>query len=337
MRGGLIGLAAFGIAVAYMAVPSLVGRIWPTTSDQTGFRGTGMEVIAFDSRLAEQAATDVQPAGLPGPVAPEPGEPLVGDLAAFPGSETVAGLTARNFTRLNAAIAEWVGPEAAFTAEGTPLQLLTARHVEMTRAINDEWDVHVGPTGVNCYTCHRGELVPAATWFLPEPNSRWAGPSAMYQNRASAMNYSTGLPIDAMKVYLLESDQAVGVHGTTPRNPGEPGASIYHTYQTYSLMQHFANSIGANCTYCHNTRALAEIDQHTPAWAIAQVGRAMTQDINNTWILGDAELVAPERLGPQGDVAKVNCTTCHNGAPKTFGGASAVADWPELVSAEPEY
>ncbi len=209
--------------------------------------------------------------------------------------------------------------------------------IQMVWTINDDWDVHVAPTGVTCYTCHRGNQVPLNVWFSPEPLNSWAGPSAMFQNQATAANYSTALPVDALQVYLLESDQAVGVHGTTPRNPGEPGASIYHTYQTFALMQHFSNALGVNCTYCHNTRALAEIDQVTPQWSMAQIGRGMVQDINNAHILPTQALLPETRLGPLGDVAKVNCATCHQGAAKPLLGQSMLADWPELASAEPVY
>jgi photosynthetic reaction center cytochrome c subunit len=40
-----------------------------------------------------------------------------------------------------------------------------------------------------------------------------------------------------------------------------------------------------------------------------------------------------ERLGPQGDVAKLNCATCHQGAFKPLYGQSMLKDHPELASA----
>ncbi len=337
LRGGLIGVIAFAAAVAFMVIPIQIGKIWPTTSIQTGYRGTGMDVIRFDTQIAATVAANTPPV-LGAPIPPEAGAPLEGDAYPFAEAAGVGNLTVANFDRLNAAIAVWVAPEAAFGASDGYLQAISVRHLEMTRAINDEWDAHVGPTGVNCYTCHRGESVPLDTWFSPEPLNNWAGPNAMFQNQATAMNYSTALPVDAMQTYLLETEQLVGVNGYDSRNTtGEPGASIYHTYQTFSLMQHFANSLGVNCTYCHNTRSIADPAGFTPQWASAQIGRAMTQDINNTWIVPDLELLPPERLGPLGDPAKVNCATCHLGAPQTFNGESAVVDFPELVSAEPVY
>lgn len=35
---------------------------------------------------------------------------------------------------------------------------------------------------------------------------------------------------------------------------GQSGATIQQTEQTYGLMMHFSNSLGVNCTFCHNSR-----------------------------------------------------------------------------------
>jgi photosynthetic reaction center cytochrome c subunit len=41
----------------------------------------------------------------------------------------------------------------------------------------------------------------------------------------------------------------------------------------------------------------------------------------------------PERLGPMGDVPKVNCTSCHQGAFKPLYGKSQLSDFrPELTA-----
>ena len=39
----------------------------------------------------------------------------------------------------------------------------------------------------------------------------------------------------------------------------------------------------------------------------------------------------PNRLGKAGDVAKVNCATCHQGANKPLYGAKMAKDYPELT------
>lgn len=335
IRGGVIGIAMFLAAIAFMVIPTQLGKIWPTEAVQTGYRGTGMEVVQFQSDTAAIRERNVTAAAAVAPIPPEPGEPLARDV--YPNSEPLGHLTVRNYDRLVAQMREWVGNDTIFTDEENYATEVSRQHIEMTWNLNDNWDIHNAEAGVTCYTCHAGEQVPQNTWFSPEPLNSWAGPSAMFQNQARASTYSTTLPVDAIQTYLLEDEQLVGVHGVTPRDDdGSSNVSIYHTYQTYALMMHFATSVGANCTYCHNTRSPADPAGHTPAWGIAQLGRAMTQEINNDYMLPIEPLLPTERLGPLGDVAKVNCTTCHQGAAKDLGGP-ILADWPELASSEPVY
>jgi len=337
LRGGLYGLIAFAIAIAFMVVPRQLGNIWPTQSVQTGYRGTGMAVPEFVSEVQEQEAENVVPGAAAPPVPPEEGDELAGDV--YENAGPLGHLTVENYDRLVDAMRTWVGHPDLFAEGELNYQTEVAwRMVEMTWAINQDWDIHVAQTGVTCYTCHRGNQVPQNVWYLPEPHSDWAGPSAMFQNRAVAANYSTALPIDALQTYLLEDAQPVGVHGYSSRDEdGTSNASIYHTYQTYALMMHFSSSLGVNCTYCHNTRAPADPGGFTPAWSTAQLGRQMVLELNNDHVLPSQELLPPERLGPNGDVAKVNCTTCHQGAAKPLLGQSMLPEWPELASPEPTY
>lgn len=351
LRGGIIGLVAFTAAVAYMAIPRQLGKINPTETVQTGFRGTGMAQPEFVRDVAALEVANRLPADPGEPSPPQPGDALAAQERAWPHADVLGHLTVDNFDRLMDAIGNWVAPTAAF-GPGEPdpgsrseyQRAVTARMIQMTWAINDEWSVHVGDTGVTCYTCHRGNEVPQYIWHLPEPHSRWAGPAAMFQNVAVPerpgvnANYSTALPIDALTAFLLEDSRDVGVHGWAPRDDtGTSNASIYDTYQTYNLMMHFATSLGVNCTYCHNTRAPQDPAGHTPQWANAQIARQMVLDINNNHILPTEALLPPDRLGPMGDVAKVNCTTCHQGAAKPLLGQSMLADWPELAGPDPVY
>jgi photosynthetic reaction center cytochrome c subunit len=43
----------------------------------------------------------------------------------------------------------------------------------------------------------------------------------------------------------------------------------------------------------------------------------------------------PHRLGKEGDVAKANCSTCHQGVNKPLYGKSMIADFPFLAEAYP--
>ena len=56
----------------------------------------------------------------------------------------------------------------------------------------------------------------------------------------------------------------------------------------------------------------------------------MARDLNNEYIIPLTDQFPANRLGPKGDVAKVNCSTCHQGAYKPLYGAKMAKDFPEL-------
>jgi len=43
--------------------------------------------------------------------------------------------------------------------------VVARRMIQMTQRINVDWKPHVADTGVTCYTCHRGNNIPANVWF----------------------------------------------------------------------------------------------------------------------------------------------------------------------------
>jgi photosynthetic reaction center cytochrome c subunit len=57
----------------------------------------------------------------------------------------------------------------------------------------------------------------------------------------------------------------------------------------------------------------------------------MARDLNNAYLEPLTPTFPAERLGPKGDVAKVNCATCHNGAWKPLYGAAMAKGHPELL------
>jgi photosynthetic reaction center cytochrome c subunit len=86
-----------------------------------------------------------------------------------------------------------------------------------------------------------------------------------------------------------------------------------------------------NCTYCHNTRNFASWTEAPPQRVTAWHGIRMARDLNNAYLEPLTPTFPAERLGPKGDVAKVNCATCHNGAWKPLYGAAMAKDHPELL------
>jgi len=91
-----------------------------------------------------------------------------------------------------------------------------------------------------------------------------------------------------------------------------------------------SKSLGVNCSYCHNTRAIASWEESPPQRATAWYGIRMARDINNNFMVPLTSVFPAHRLGPTGDVAKANCATCHQGAYKPLYGVSMLANFPYL-------
>jgi photosynthetic reaction center cytochrome c subunit len=100
-------------------------------------------------------------------------------------------------------------------------------------------------------------------------------------------------------------------------------------------MVHMSNSLGVNCTYCHNTRAWGEWSESRPQRTVAWHGIRMARQLNNEYLVPLTNTFPDHRLGPTGDVAKINCQTCHQGVYKPYFGQSMAKDYPELQRAKP--
>ena len=100
-------------------------------------------------------------------------------------------------------------------------------------------------------------------------------------------------------------------------------------------MMHISQSLGVNCTYCHNSRSFTDWDQSTPQRATAWYGIRMVRDLNNSYLDPLQGTFPPERLGPDGDGPKVSCATCHKGVYKPLFGAKMLADYAALSAPTP--
>ncbi len=96
-------------------------------------------------------------------------------------------------------------------------------------------------------------------------------------------------------------------------------------------MMHMSKSLGVNCTYCHNSRSFASWEMSTPQRATAYYGIRMARDLNNDYLMSLAGVFPANRLGPTGDVPKLNCATCHQGAYKPLYGANILHGYPGLA------
>jgi photosynthetic reaction center cytochrome c subunit len=306
----------------------------PVESVQRGYRGTGMDQLYNPRVLAAQTVQNQAPAALP---ASTPGGPLASTV--FKNVQVLGDVDVAEFTRLMVAMTNWVAPQqgcAYCHADGDLAsdvlytKVVARRMLQMTQQINGNWRSHVAGTGVTCYTCHRGQPVPANVWFAdagPKQPLGVAGNRAG-QNWPAPMVGLTSLPYDPFTPFLDQSNE-IRVVSTTALPSGNH-KSIKQTEWTYALMMHMSQSLGVNCTYCHNTRSFAAWDASTPQRGVAWYGIRMVRDLNNNYLDPLSGTFPTNRHGPLGDGPKIDCATCHNGIFKPLYGANMLKDYPEL-------
>jgi photosynthetic reaction center cytochrome c subunit len=291
-------------------------------------------------RLVEnQAAVHVAPAAQP---AASADGPKAGDI--YQNVKVLGHLSVAEFTRLMLSITAWVSPEQGCTychaadnlaSDALYTKVVSRRMIEMTQHINSEWKTHVADTGVTCYTCHRGAPVPANVWFAPEPErqaGRMVGNKDGQNTPASSVALAS-LPYDPFSPYVTQSED-IRVIGPTALPTGHE-KSIQTTESTYGLMMHMSDSLGVNCTYCHNSRSFSAWDASTPQRSVSWYGIRMARELNNEYLTPLTQSFPAHRLGATGDVAKLNCATCHQGVNKPLNGAQMLTNYPELAAPRP--
>jgi photosynthetic reaction center cytochrome c subunit len=311
----------------------------PMQSTQLGYRGTGMEQVDNPRLLAAQQAAVPEVPVLP-PPGPDEG-PRAKDV--YQNVKVLGDLSVGEFTRHMLAITQWVSPEqgcaychgANLADDSLYTKVVARRMIEMTRHLNVDWGKHVGTTGVTCYTCHRGQPVPANVSFAPlEPKNNRVGSGMSNdagQNKAEPSIALASLPYDPFTPYL-SGKEPIRVQGTEALPQDNHRMSIKQAEFTYSLMNHLSKSLGVNCTFCHNTQSFQSWDgppQRVTAWH----GIGMSRDLNATYLEPLQSALPVHRLGPGGDAAKVNCATCHQGVSKPLAGLKMAKDWPGLAPA----
>ena len=111
---------------------------------------------------------------------------------------------------------------------------------QMVRHINADWTSHVADTGVTCYTCHRGQLVPANIWFTnpgPEQAAGFAQQPAG-KNHPSPVAGGSALPLDPFTPFLEQSNDIRVVSNTAL--PKDDHHSVKQAEWAYALMMSFS-------------------------------------------------------------------------------------------------
>lgn len=303
---GLLTLAALAAAC---------GDLPPTEEVQTGFRGTGMALV-YDAGEHE-AAVEAAAAALPAvAAAPAPGAPAPD--TTWQNVQVLNDLSAEEFVWLMTAMTQWVSPEQGcvychvqaedgsinMVSDDNYAKIVSRRMIQMVRHINADWTSHVRDTGVNCYTCHRGQPVPEGTWYYTGPNQGLRH----YVDREDVR-------VQDLVALAVNSDNR---------------ASLKQTEYTYALMISMSKSLGVNCTFCHNTGRFGKWEDNPPQRVTALRGIRMLRDANVNYLVPLQDVWPPERLGPMGDGPKMQCSTCHQGAYRPIYGAPAGHATPQL-------
>jgi len=134
-------------------------------------------------------------------------------------------LSVGKFTRVMVAMTSWVAPKegcvhchnpANFADDSKYTKVVSRKMIEMTQHINQDWQQHVGSTGVTCYTCHRGQNVPSDIWtkLNPQPyGANFMGDKAG-QNEPNPVANLSSLPVDPFTPFLL-GNEPIRVNGNT--------------------------------------------------------------------------------------------------------------------------
>jgi photosynthetic reaction center cytochrome c subunit len=306
-----------------------------TVSVQRGPRGNSQIHIAKPAAIDALAEIN----GIP--PAEEPADPEAPPASeVFVNVKVLNDLSATEFSRVMQAFSTWVAPEQGCDFCHNPDKLesdekypkvIARRMIEMTRHINTEWKQHVAETGVTCWTCHRGQAVPSGDWFNGQgPTPEWSGFLAnLSRKNAPAPNAGgSALPNDPLSVYLTTGETNIRVQSESALRTREaPAVSVKSAEWTYALMLYMSNSLGVNCTFCHNSRALARWEESSPQRATAWYGIRMVRDLNTAYLTPLEPLFPSFRLGPHGDGPKVGCATCHKGTYKPLNGVSPLVDY----------
>jgi photosynthetic reaction center cytochrome c subunit len=314
----------------------------PVHSTQGGYRGVAMGSTSNPRTQAVLHEANTVPPPQP---AASPDGPTAGSI--YKNVQVLGDLSAGEFARTMLAITEWVAPKdqscaychgagGDLASDSLYTKVVSRRMLQMVREINSsKWKEHVGATGVTCYTCHRGNPVPSYVWFNDpgQPHASLMAGNRAGQNAPSTTVGLTALPNDPYGRFLGGgAASAIRVVSTHPLPEKGAGASVKDTEATYGLMVAMSESLGVNCTFCHNSRAFSDWTTSTPQRVTAWHGLQMVRALNGNYLEPLASTFPANRLGPLGDGPKLDCATCHQGVNKPLFGQSMVADYPALTA-----
>lgn len=343
----LAGATVIAAAAFTVFVPTWTGR--PSTQVEVGFpQEINFQLASARNNPANKVPPPLPPAATGGLSATE----------AYKNVQVLTDISAAEFMRVQEAITAWVSPKqgCAFCHTGTdyasdakPTKLAARVMMQMTRHLNTDWSNHVAQAGVTCFTCHRGQPVPAQIWFpdAPKPERPLIGKQDNWQESADGVRKF--FPDNGFAEWYLD-DQPVQVQSSTIE-PSHTIGSWPEAKRVYEMMMQMSDGIGVNCGFCHNSRAFSDWAQSTPYRWNNWYALRMVQDLNKHFLTQLAALmpqtrvlttetrlpVLPGRMtGVQAGNGYVMCATCHQGITHPMNGANMVRDYPGLGWVEPK-
>ncbi len=326
----ILGMVA-AIAVGAVAVLTLGHP--PVVSVQRGYRGTGMQLEYTPHQIATAFKNNQAPTITP--------QTAVGPAAGtiYQNVQVLKNVPVSAFAGIMVSMTQWVAPQQGcdychvagnFASDAKYTKRVARRMIQMTIYINSHWKQHVKNVGVTCDTCHRGNNAPRNVWFKGVPDLGASGLAQGFTGEAmpSAAADGSALASDPFTPFMLGHDK-IRVISTTALPDGDR-ASVQQAEWTYALMMSYSSALGVNCDYCHNTRAFNKWSESAPQRVVAYYGLHMVRALNNNYMVPLTGTFAHDMLGPSGDVAKINCATCHQGAYKPLLGAKMAAQFPYL-------
>ena len=290
----------------------------------------------------------------PPPVIPASAPDTRPATAVYKNVKVLTDVNAGEFMRLQYAITQWVSPKEGcgfchvgndFESDANPHKDAARLMLGMVRHINADWASHVQPAGVTCYTCHRGEPVPAETWFpsSPAPVRQFVAKQENWREDGDTVRkFFTD---DSWQLYFLQ-DEPISVQSVTAL-PSHTVAGPLVAKRVYEMMMQMSDGMGVNCGYCHNSRVLESWQQSSPQRWNGYTGLRLTVDLNQHFLLQLASLIPQQRelidktrlpvlparmRGPQLGNGLVVCATCHYARPQPLGGADMLSSYKGLTA-----
>ncbi len=314
----------------------------PPQSTQLGYRGVGQIAFVNPRTLAALHEANIAPESL-APAVPIP----VNAGSVYQNLQVLGDVPITEFTRQMSAIAEWVVPKDQWVngqgcvychdlnnmAADTKYQKVVARSmIKMTKRANVDWKAHVAPSGVTCYTCHRGNAIPQYVWTTNPGEKPRASGYVGDQNRLSPVPAFASLPYDPLTTYF-DQEKVVALTPKTAVSPIDPKTvNTKNAEGTYALMNYISKSLGVGCNHCHNSRQFADWAQSSPARVKGWYAIRMVREANKNFIMPLTDILPASRKGPLGDPMRVACETCHQGVNKPLFGAEMAKDYPALLT-----